>query len=104
MLIEQIIECQLKGPGPLAVHVLLQLVNFMTKQKSWRKIFESITIYCKNIAGCNVPYLPLHGPNHLQLKFYTTMQNFKRVLDWIASKRRIEQLNYFSIGFQMLKI
>ena len=32
------------------------------------------------------------------------MQNFKRVLDLIASKRRIEQLNYFSIGFQMLKI
>ena len=29
-----------------------------------------------------MPYLPLHGPNHLQLKFYAIMQNFKRVLDF----------------------
>ena len=34
MLIEQIIEFQLRGLGPLAVHVLLQLVKFITKQKS----------------------------------------------------------------------
>ena len=34
MLIEQIIEFELRGPGPPAVHVLLQLVIFMTKQKS----------------------------------------------------------------------
>ena len=33
MLIKQIIEFQLKSLGPLTVHVL-QLVNFMTKQKS----------------------------------------------------------------------
>ena len=46
MLIELITEFQLEGPGPLAVHVLLQLVNFMTKQKSLRKIFERIIIYC----------------------------------------------------------
>ena len=46
MFIEQIIEFQLRGQGPLAVHVLLQLVNFMTKQKSRRKIFEWIIIYC----------------------------------------------------------
>ena len=32
MLIKQIIEVQLRGLGPLAVHVL-QLVNFMAKQK-----------------------------------------------------------------------
>ena len=38
----------------------------MTKQKSLRKIFEWIIIYCSSIAGGNVPYLPLHGPNHLQ--------------------------------------
>ena len=40
-------------------------------------------------------YLPLNRPNHLQLKFYTTMQDFKCVWTLIASKRRIEQLNYF---------
>ena len=45
MLIEQIIEIILRGPGPPAVHVLLYLVNFMTKQKSLRKIFEWIIIY-----------------------------------------------------------
>ena len=39
MLIEQIIEFKLNGMGPLAVHVLLLLVNFMTKQKSLSKIF-----------------------------------------------------------------
>ena len=41
-------------------------------------------------------------PNHLQLKFYTIMQDSKHVLgfDW---KKRIEQL-IFSIGFEMLKI
>ena len=46
MLIEQTTEFQLKALGPLAVHVLLQLVNFMTKQKSLPKIFERIIIYC----------------------------------------------------------
>ena len=40
MLIEQIIELELKGLGPLAVHVLQKLVIFMTKHKSPRKIFE----------------------------------------------------------------
>ena len=39
-------------------------------------------------------YLFLHGPNHLQLKFYTIMQDFKRVWTLIARKRRIEQLNF----------
>ena len=34
MLIKQIIEFELSGSGPLAVHVMLQLVIFMTKQKS----------------------------------------------------------------------
>ena len=34
MLIKQNIEFQLRGLGPLAVHVLVQLVNFMAKQKS----------------------------------------------------------------------
>ena len=29
-----------------------------------------------------MPYLPLHGPNQLQIKFYTIMQDFKRVFDF----------------------
>ena len=39
MLIEQIIEFELSGLGPLAIQVLLQLAIFMTKQKSLRNIF-----------------------------------------------------------------
>ena len=34
------------GMGPLVVRVLVLLVNFMTKQKSLRKIYEWIIIYC----------------------------------------------------------
>ena len=29
-----------------------------------------------------MPYFPLHGPNHSQLKFYTIMQDFKLVLEF----------------------
>ena len=46
MLIEQLIEFELKGLSPLVVHVLLQVVVFMTKQKPLRQIFEWIIIYC----------------------------------------------------------
>ena len=40
MLIERIIELQLRGPEPPGKRVLRQLVIFVTKQKSLRKIFE----------------------------------------------------------------
>ena len=48
MLIEQIFEFELRGPEPLFIglHVLLQLVIFMTKQKPQRKILVWIIIYC----------------------------------------------------------
>ena len=35
-----------------------------------------------------------YGPNHLQYKFYTIMQDSKRVLGF-NGKRRIEQLKIF---------
>ena len=38
-------------------------------------------------------YFP-YGPNHLQLKFYTIMQDSKRVLGFNC-KKRIEQFNFF---------
>ena len=44
MLIEQIIEFELSEPGPPGERVLLQLVIFMTKQKSLRSIFEWIIL------------------------------------------------------------
>ena len=37
MLIEQIIEFELRMPSPMIVHVFLKLVIFMTKQKSPRQ-------------------------------------------------------------------
>ena len=40
MLSEQIIEFELRGPGPLVVHIFQTLVTFMPKQKSPRQIFE----------------------------------------------------------------
>ena len=46
MLIEQIIEFELRGPGPLVVHVLQQQVIFTIKQKFLKKIFEWIIMYC----------------------------------------------------------
>ena len=60
MLIEQIIEFQLREPGPLA-RMCTTAGYFHDKKKSLRKIFESNIIYCENIAGGNVPYLPYLG-------------------------------------------
>ena len=40
MLIEQIIEFELRVPGSLVVYILLKLVIFMEKQKSSRQTFE----------------------------------------------------------------
>ena len=45
MLIERIVELQLRVLGSQAEHVLLKLVIFMTKQKSPSKILEYIIIY-----------------------------------------------------------
>ena len=64
MLIQQIIEFQSKGPGPAgrSCTVLLQQVNFMTKQKFLKKIFKwIIIIYGQNIVGGNATYFPHLG-------------------------------------------
>ena len=73
----------------------------MTKQKSFRKIFEWIIIYSKNIARGNASYYPPTWAKSLT-KFITKMQNFKRVLD-LQVKGGLNNL-IFSIVFQMLKI
>ena len=46
MLIEQIVELQLRGPGPPGLTCTSITGIFMTKQKSLRKIFEWVFIYC----------------------------------------------------------
>ena len=49
MLIKQIIEFELRGPdGPLGVHVLIQFVIFMTKQKENLEVNYYLSLkYCK---------------------------------------------------------
>ena len=42
-----------------------------------------------------MPYFPLHGPNHLQSKFYTIMKILNVFWTLIAGEKRIEQLNFF---------
>ena len=44
MLIEKLLNSNGGSMGPLAVHVLLQLVILMAKQKSQRNIFEWIVL------------------------------------------------------------
>ena len=40
MLIEQIIEFELRGPGPVVAHVLLQLVIFIKNKNLWIIIYR----------------------------------------------------------------
>ena len=39
-------------------------------------------------------YFTLHRPNHLQIKFYSIMKILNVFWTLMASKRRIEQLNF----------
>ena len=73
----------------------------MTKQKSLKKIFEWIIIYCYNIARGNAPYFPLPGPNHLQIyrqnaRFYISFELTLQVNGGL-------NISMVSIRFQMNK-
>ena len=74
MLIEQIIEVKLRGPGSPG-----RTCTSITGQLHERKFFEWIIIYCYNIAEGMFLTSPIWTKS-LQLKFYTIMQDFKRVL------------------------
>ena len=65
MLIEQIIKFQLRGPGSLGrtLHILLQPVIFMAKQKTLRQIFEWINYL---LLKYRTRQCTLHRPNLLQ--------------------------------------
>ena len=78
MLIEQIIEFKLGGLGPLVVHVLLQLVIFMTKQKSGKS--SSKLLFTAKILQ-EAMYLTSPSLAKLLTKFNPKLQDFKRVLD-----------------------
>ena len=93
ILIEQIIEFEMRGFGHLVVHVPPQLIIFMTKIS--RENLRLDYYLLLNIAGDNVPYFPLPCPNHLQ-----NLTSKGKILNvfWTynISKRRIEQFNFFS--------
>ena len=52
----------------------------MTKQKSLRKSSSGLLLTAKMLQETiNAPCFPQPGPNHLQLKFNSKMQDVKRV-------------------------
>ena len=77
MLIEQIIEFELRGLGPVVVHVLPQLVIFMTTPKFLRVDYYLLLKYC--MKQCT--YTFSHTWAKSLTKFNPKMQDFKRVLD-----------------------
>ena len=57
MLIEQIIEFELRGPGPPG----------RTCTPTTGQLHDKIKIFEENLLlGGNAPYFPVQGPNHLQ--------------------------------------
>ena len=57
-----------------------------------------------NVARNNALYFPLPGPNHLQLKLNTRMQDIERILDLKLQVNGALNNFIFSIGFQTSKI
>ena len=56
MLIEQIVEFESSVPGPLVVHIFLQLVIFNDKTKIFKGKSSSALFNAKNVAESNVPW------------------------------------------------
>ena len=77
MLTEKIIDIELRGLGPPVVHVLLQLVIFMTKQK-FQGISSGALFYYLRRKYCRrrCTLLPITGAESLA-KFNPKMQNVK---------------------------
>ena len=80
MLIEQIIEFELRMPRPLEVHVFLKLAIFMTKQKSLRQ-YNRLKYYLMLNILLKAMYRDSLTWAKSLTKFDPKMQNFKRVLD-----------------------
>ena len=96
MLIEQIIEFELRLHGPLVVHIFLKLVIFMTKQKSSK---ANLRLHCFMLKM-------------LQKAMYLDFRNLGEVTKF---NPKTQDLNVFwtssevkgvicSIGFQISKI
>ena len=74
MLIEQIIELELRKPGPLGCTCALQLVISITKQK-----FSSELLFTAKILQEAMYTIPTSTKS--LTKFNPKMEDFKRVLD-----------------------
>ena len=78
MLIEQIIESELRVAGPLVINEFVKLVIFMTKQKSSKANLRVHYLMLKMLQKA----MYLDFPDLGQVtKFNPKMQDFKRVLD-----------------------
>ena len=76
-----LIELQLRGPGPPGRTNIPITGYFHDKTKISKENLRVDYYLLLNVARNNAPYFPLPGPNHLQLKFNTRMQDVKRILD-----------------------
>ena len=83
MLIEQTIELQSRPRGPRPPGRTNTPITgyFHDKTKISKENLRVDYYLLLNVARNNSPYFSLPGPNHLQLKFNTRMQDVKRILD-----------------------
>ena len=81
MLIEQIIEFQLRGPGPPGRTCTPSTGYFHDKTKISQENLRVDYYLLRKCCKRQCTSLPLPGQNHLQLKFNSKMHNVKRVLD-----------------------
>ena len=97
MLLEQINE--LGGPGPPGRTCTPITGCFHDKtiisKENIRLDCYILLKYCRR--QCTL--LPFIWPKSL-IKFNSKIQDFKRVLELITSKRRTEQLNFFQLAFK----
>ena len=79
MLIERIIELQLRGPGPPDQTCTPITGYFHDKTKISKENLRVDYYLLLNVARDNAPYFPLPRPNHLQLKSNSKMPDVKHI-------------------------
>ena len=72
---DNLLKFEFRGPGPLAMHVLLQLVIFMTKTKISQKNLRMGYYLFLKCCRRQVPYFSLPRPNHFRPKYHGLILN-----------------------------
>ena len=95
MLIEQIVELQWKGPGPLGLTRTSITGYFYDKAKISKELFQ---VGFHLLLKCCTRQCTLLPPTWTKSRtiFNSKMQDVKRVLNFIAIRRRIKQFNFFN--------